>query len=64
MNAILDTLPHKQNLMKWGKAQCSACPLCGGKQTLLHVLNRCDMALLQRHYDQKQHCIAAHHGFH
>ena len=42
------------------KAQCSACPLCGGKQTLLHVLNRCDMALLQRHYDQKHNTVLQH----
>ena len=60
MNAILDTLPHRQNLLKWGKAQSSACCLCGAKQTLLHVLNHCNLALQQRRYDQRHDTILKH----
>ena len=53
LNALMDTLPHRQNLFKWGKAQTSACPLCSEKQTLLHVLNSCSVALQQRRFDQR-----------
>ena len=52
LNALMDTLPHRQNLFKWGKAQTSPCPLCSEKQTLLHVLNSCNVALQQRPFDQ------------
>ena len=60
MNAILDTLPHRQNLLKWGKVQSSACPLCSAKQTLVHILNHCNMALQQRHYYQRHGTILKH----
>ena len=39
LNAATDTLPHNSNLAKWRKGSVSdVCKLCGGKQTLLHVL--------------------------
>ena len=53
LNALMDTLPHRHNLLKWGKAQTSACPLCSEKQTLIHVLNNCNIALRQRRFDQR-----------
>ena len=57
LNALLDTLPHRQNLAKWGKSQTSACPLCSGNQSLIHVLNSCSVALQQRRFDQRHDAV-------
>ena len=43
-----------------GTAQSSACTLCGRKQSLLHVLNHCDMTLCSRHYDQRDSTALKH----
>ena len=54
LNAATDTLPHNSNLAKWRKGSVSdVCKLCGGKQTLLHVLSNCPVALRQRRYNQR-----------
>ena len=46
LNAASDTLPHNSNLGKWYRRSCTdQCKLCGKKQTLLHVLNNCEVAL-------------------
>ena len=47
VNAIVDTLPHNANLFRWRKSATDRCPLCSGRQTLLHVLNHCPIALNQ-----------------
>ena len=50
LNSAVDTLPHKVNLYLWKKHNNSSCPLCGGKQSLIHVLNACKVALDERRY--------------
>ena len=52
LNAMVDCLPHNQNLLKWGKVQSGSCPLCGQLQSLQHILNSCPTALEQRRYNQ------------
>ena len=54
LNAATDTLPHNSNLAKWrnGAVQ-EQCKLCGKKQTLLHVLNNCEVALKLRRYNTR-----------
>ena len=55
LNAVQDTLPHNVNLTRWrgGKDLSSACKLCGGRKTLLHVLNNCPKALKMRRYNER-----------
>ena len=47
LNAATDTLPHNSNLALWRRSEgfSSNCKLCGKRQTLLHVLNDCPVAL-------------------
>ena len=52
LNACQDTLPHNANLALW-KAHPSECKLCGAKQTLLHVLYRCSVALQLKRYNAR-----------
>ena len=40
LNAAVDILPHNANLQLWRK-ESDTCPLCGERQTLVHVLNWC-----------------------
>ena len=55
LNAVQDTLPHNDSLSRWRKKEglSSNCKLCGGKQTLLHVLNNCPRALNLRRYNER-----------
>ena len=54
LNAVTDTLPHNANLEKWRKGKVeSGCKLCGEKQTLLHILNHCEVALQLRRYNKR-----------
>ena len=50
LNATLDTLPTKANLLKWKKCTSDKCKLCGAKETLLHVLSGCPVSLRQSRY--------------
>ena len=50
LNACQDTLPHNSNLALW-KGHPSECKLCGERQTLLHVLCNCPVALQLRRYN-------------
>ena len=49
----MDTLPHNANLHIWGKKESDVCPLCGERQTLIHVLNCCRIARELRKYNQR-----------
>ena len=49
LNAVQDTLPHNANLHLWKKLPSPNCPLCSERQTLLHSLNHCPVALKSRH---------------
>ena len=50
LRSVYDLLPSKANLVKWGKSDDPACPLCQGKQTVEHVLSSCKVALSQGRY--------------
>ena len=52
LNAVQDTLPHNADLHLWKKLPSPNCPLCSNRQTLLHTLNHCPVALQCRHYNQ------------
>ena len=53
VNSAQDTLPHNSNLVRWKRPVSPWCPLCGGLQTLRHVLNACKQVLQERRYDQR-----------
>ena len=55
LNAAQDTLPHNANLSVWMKEAglSDQCKLCNHRQTLLHVLNHCQVALELRRYNQR-----------
>ena len=57
LNAIQDTLPHNSNLHLWRKKPSPDCPLCSERQTLLHVLNHCPVALKKRRYNPRHDAI-------
>ena len=51
---LQDTLPHISNLVRWKRPVPPLCPLCGGFQTLRHILNGRKQALQEKQYDQRQ----------
>ena len=54
LNAATDTLPTNSNLAKWRNGAVSRnCKLCGHQQSLLHVLNSCEVALQLRRYNMR-----------
>ena len=59
LNAAEDTLPHNTNLSVWRREAglSNQCKLCNQRQTLLHVLNHCQVALVLRHYNQRHDSI-------
>ena len=57
LNAAQDTLPHNGNLHLWKKLSSPNCPLCFDRQTLLHTLNHCPVALLSRRYNQRHDAV-------
>ena len=52
LNACQDTLPHNANLSLW-KGHPGSCKLCGERQTLLHILCNCSVALNLRRYNNR-----------
>ena len=44
LNAAQNTLPHNANLAIWRRSE-SHCKLCGERQTLVHILNHCQVVL-------------------
>ena len=52
LNAAVDTLAHNANLHLWKKKESDCCPPCGERQTLIHMLNNCEVALGQRRYNE------------
>ncbi len=54
LNSATDPLPHKSNLARWyGGLHSDLCKLCSKRQTLLHVLNNCEVALMLRCYNRR-----------
>ena len=45
LNSTVDILPHNVNLHLWKKKASLDCPLCGERQSLIHVLSCCPIAL-------------------
>ena len=55
LNASLDTLPTNANLHTWGKKSSDVCALCSQhRQSLVHVLNNCPVAMELRCYSRRQ----------
>ena len=58
LSASLDSLPTNANLCLWGKKPTAVCPLCQeGRQTLLHVLNNCPVAMELRRYSMRHDAV-------
>ena len=57
LNAASDTLPHRSNLSLWGRSVPRWCPLCGEDQTLLHVLNQCQVSLELRRFSHRHDAV-------
>ena len=57
LNSALDTLPHNANLHLWGRRRSDNCPLCEERQTLIHVLNMCPVALRTRRYNNRHDAV-------
>ena len=55
--ASIDFLPTRCNLKKWGKSTTDNCKLCNCKDTLLHVVNACKVALDQGRYTWRHDSI-------
>ena len=47
LNSRIDTLPHRTNLLKWGKCPTNKCEHCGAQETTMHILNGCKIFLEQ-----------------
>jgi hypothetical protein len=45
VRSLYDQLPTGSNLVRWNKSQDDKCALCGGVETLNHVLSACKEAL-------------------
>ena len=45
IRSVYDQLPSRDNLQKWGLVEDTKCGLCGGTETLHHVLSNCTYAL-------------------
>ena len=41
IRSVYDQLPSRDNLQKWGLVEDTKCGLCGGTETLHHVLSNC-----------------------
>ena len=57
LNAAVDTLPHNSNLHLWRKKESDSCPLCGERQSLIHVLNCCRVARDLRRYNVRHDAV-------
>ena len=57
LNSVTDTLPHNSNLCRWKKLPSPQCQLCGGYQSLAHILNSCPKALDLRRYTTRHNSV-------
>ena len=57
LNGTTDTLPHNANLHLWQKRSSPDCPLCGERQSLIHVLNCCPVAREFRRYNTRHDAV-------
>jgi hypothetical protein len=59
INSILNTLPTKDNLARWGKVLSKSCDLCGNYETMNHVLSGCPTALNQGRFTWRHDSVLA-----
>ena len=57
LNSAVDTLPHNANLHLWRKRGDDKCSLCGQRQTLIHVLNVCPVAMTARRFNHRHDAV-------
>ena len=58
LNASLNTLPTNTSLHMWGKTFSNICPHCQeSRQSLVHILNNCPVALELRHYSKRHDTV-------
>ena len=57
LHSAVDTLPHNANLHLWKKRGDDSCSLCGDRQTLIHVLNICPVALKARRFNVRHDAV-------
>ena len=50
MNSLIHTLPTQTNLKLWNKSTSDKCLICKNKETTLHILNGCKVALDQKRF--------------
>ena len=60
VRSAIDFLPTLSNLSRWGKRTNTRCPLCKNRESLLHVLNNCSVALTQGRYTWRHDSILRH----
>ena len=51
--SVTNTLHHNVNLSKWKKLSSPQCQLCGEPQSLAHILNSCQKALVLGRYSTR-----------
>ena len=52
-NACINTLPTQDNLKQRNKSACDKCAQCGNRNSTLHTLSGCKVALEQGRYTQR-----------
>jgi len=61
LQSAIDAAPTAANLKRWGLSVGSEpCKLCGGYETLLHVLNNCPRALQDGRYTWRHNSVLFH----
>ena len=50
IRSVYDQWPSRDNLQKWSLVEDTKCGLCGGTETLHHVLSNCTYALANGRY--------------
>lgn len=58
LNSIVETLPTRSNLSRWGKVTSDKCVICNmGIETTMHIPNGCGRSLRQGRYTWRHNCI-------
>ena len=57
LSSAVDRLPRNANLHLWRKRGDDTCRLCGERQTFIHVLNACPVALMASRYNTRHDAV-------
>ena len=61
INAMIDNLPTRCNLKKWGKSITDLCRLCKARpESLAHITSGCKVALEEKRYDYRHDSVLAY----